>query len=131
MWLNNPVRPLEACGTSGMKAALNGVLNFSILDGWWAEACEHGVNGWAIGDETAGDDQQDLEALYQTLERQVLPAWDDRARWTGMMMAQHRYSPKSVSPRIAWFVSTSNGSTPTAPTRLHCFTVSTAASRST
>jgi starch phosphorylase len=87
VWLNNPVRPLEACGTSGMKAALNGVLNFSILDGWWAEACEHGVNGWAIGDETAGDDQQDLEALYQTLERQVLPAWDDRPRWTGMMMA--------------------------------------------
>jgi starch phosphorylase len=87
VWLNNPVRPLEACGTSGMKSALNGGLNFSILDGWWAEACEHGVNGWAIGDEGAGDDQRDLAALYDTLERQILPAWKDPARWAGMMTA--------------------------------------------
>src|SRR4029450_10726538 len=59
VWLNNPIRPLEACGTSGMKAALNGVLNCSILDGWWPEACEHGVNGWAIGDATSGVPEQD------------------------------------------------------------------------
>ena len=49
IWLNNPIRPLEASGTSGMKAAMNGVPNCSILDGWWPEGCEHGVNGWAIG----------------------------------------------------------------------------------
>ncbi len=47
IWLNNPLRPLEACGTSGMKAAINGSLNLSILDGWWAE-CYDGENGWAI-----------------------------------------------------------------------------------
>ena len=87
VWLNNPVRPLEACGTSGMKAALNGVLNLSILDGWWAEACEHGVNGWAIGDENAGDDARDLEALHQVIEQQVLPAWSEPDRWAAMMRA--------------------------------------------
>jgi starch phosphorylase len=51
LWLNTPRRPLEACGTSGMKAAMNGVLNFSVLDGWWPEACLHGDNGWALGDD--------------------------------------------------------------------------------
>jgi starch phosphorylase len=85
VWLNNPIRPLEACGTSGMKAALNGVLNLSILDGWWAEACEHGVNGWAIGDERTSDDARDLASLQQVLESEVLPAWQDRTRW-GVMM---------------------------------------------
>jgi starch phosphorylase len=87
VWLNHPIRPLEACGTSGMKAALNGVLNLSVLDGWWAEACEHGVNGWAIGDETAGDDHKDLESLFEVLEGEVLPAWSDSARWTAMMQS--------------------------------------------
>jgi starch phosphorylase len=90
VWLNNPIRPMEACGTSGMKAGMNGVLNLSILDGWWPEAVEHGVNGWAIGDGTsAGKDQDDAdaEALYTTLEKEVLPAYADRVRWTGMMQA--------------------------------------------
>ena len=87
VWLNNPTRPLEASGTSGMKAGLNGGLNLSILDGWWPEACRHGVNGWAIGDETSGDDARDLESLHATLEGDVMPAWADRARWTGMMRA--------------------------------------------
>jgi starch phosphorylase len=57
IWLNTPRRPLEACGTSGMKAAMNGVLNFSVLDGWWPEACIHGENGWALGDDPGLDDE--------------------------------------------------------------------------
>jgi glycogen phosphorylase len=85
VWLNNPLRPLEACGTSGMKAGANGVLNFSVLDGWWPEACRHGVNGWAIGEAAEPDRERDLASLYRTLESEILPAWADRARWTGMM----------------------------------------------
>jgi len=90
VWLNNPIRPLEACGTSGMKAAMNGVLNCSVLDGWWPEACEHGVNGWAIGDGTTGapdQDDRDAAALYAVLENEVLPAYVDRAAWVAMMQA--------------------------------------------
>jgi starch phosphorylase len=90
VWLNNPIRPLEACGTSGMKAAMNGVLNCSILDGWWPEACEHGVNGWAIGDTTSGvpeQDGRDAAGLYDVLEAEVVPAFADRARWLRMMQA--------------------------------------------
>ena len=70
VWLNTPTRPLEASGTSGMKAALNGVPSLSVLDGWWVEGCIEGVTGWAIGgDDTASDRSADAASLYDALER--------------------------------------------------------------
>jgi starch phosphorylase len=76
VWLNNPLPPMEACGTSGMKAALNGVPNLSIMDGWWIEAF-NGKNGWAFGDGEVGGDrnQADAEAIYRTLEKEIIPLY--------------------------------------------------------
>jgi starch phosphorylase len=81
VWMNVPRRPYEASGTSGMKAAMNGILNFSVLDGWWIEGYT-GDNGFSIGDLTDDEgeaaDLRDAESLYSTLEDQIIPAFYER-----------------------------------------------------
>jgi starch phosphorylase len=92
IWLNTPQPPLEASGTSGMKAALNGVPSFSVLDGWWIEGCIEGVTGWAIGEgcdpaNTGGDRSAcDAASLYEKLDQVVIPLfYRDRNRFIDIM----------------------------------------------
>jgi starch phosphorylase len=91
VWLNTPQPPLEASGTSGMKAALNGVPSLSILDGWWIEGCIEGITGWAIGElpnpADAGEDRsaQDAAALYDKLGRVVIPLYYRREPFIDVM----------------------------------------------
>jgi len=92
VWLNTPLRPMEASGTSGMKAAHNGVMNFSVLDGWWIEGWIENLTGWAIGphpEETPDDDvcfRKELEDLYNKLEYVITPAfYDRRDEWVWLM----------------------------------------------
>jgi glycogen phosphorylase len=76
LWLNTPQRPQEASGTSGMKAALNGVPSLSVLDGWWIEGCVEGVTGWAIGYDskiTGDESSSEVASLYDKLEHQIIP----------------------------------------------------------
>jgi starch phosphorylase len=93
IWLNTPRRPYEASGTSGMKAAVNGVPNLSVLDGWWAEAYSPAV-GWALAGE---DDEADADELYRLLAEQVLPAFADRSRWVELMKS----SIADLAPRFS------------------------------
>jgi starch phosphorylase len=109
VWLNNPLRFLEASGTSGMKAGANGVLNVSILDGWWDEAYRPEL-GWAIPsgatlDRPTVDDHAEAEGLYRLLEREVIPAFFERdkdgipQRWVEMMRASIRHVVTDFSAR--------------------------------
>ena len=95
VWLNNPRRPMEASGTSGQKASVNGVINFSVLDGWWAEGYDQ-TNGWTIGsnqeyDSYEAQDQADSQSLYRTLEEKIIPTFYNRdkngmpTKWVEMM----------------------------------------------
>jgi starch phosphorylase len=106
VWLNNPRKPLEASGTSGMKASVNGVPHLSIGDGWWAEGYT-GDNGWLIeprnGGDPEGGDAADAEALYALLENEVVPSFYDRdkqglpRRWLTVV----RNAIISVTPRFS------------------------------
>jgi len=103
VWLNNPLPPLEACGTSGMKASLNGVPQLSILDGWWIEGF-NGDNGWAFGADVSDDrDARDAAAIYNILEQQVIPLFyqtgDDGIpqEWVKLM----KHATKSTAARFS------------------------------
>lgn len=86
VWLNTPMPPLEASGTSGMKAALNGVPSLSILDGWWIEGCIEGITGWAIDGNVRVNDQEDAHQLYVKLENSVVPMfYNDRDKFINIM----------------------------------------------
>ncbi|KXO88937.1 alpha-glucan family phosphorylase [Tsukamurella pseudospumae] len=107
VWLNNPLRPLEACGTSGMKSAMNGGLNLSVLDGWWDELYD-GNNGWAIPSAVGVDpgrrDDIEADALYDLLEHVVVPAFYDRRdaddappRW----LSKVRHTLSATAPEVS------------------------------
>lgn len=105
VWLNNPKRPLEASATSGMKAAMNGVINFSILDGWWPEACRHQINGWQIGGGYQGPEQNyyDLVSLYNVLIEEVLPTYYERKhQWVRMMEESIKMSEAFTAERMLY-----------------------------
>jgi starch phosphorylase len=92
IWLNTPQPPLEASGTSGMKAALNGVPSLSVLDGWWIEGCIEGITGWSIGKNVSGviesDDRSgDASSLYEKLEKVIIPMfYEHRDRFLNIML---------------------------------------------
>jgi starch phosphorylase len=108
VWMNTPRRPLEASGTSGEKAAVNGVLNFSVLDGWWREGF-NGRNGWAIGDEIERadpneQDEIDAASMYDSLEKEIIPLYyANRSadnlpnEWVGMI----KESIRTLAPQFS------------------------------
>ncbi len=108
IWLNTPRRPREASGTSGMKAGMNGTLNFSVLDGWWAEGY-NGKNGWAIGDDTHYDnqdlqDEADALSFYETLENEIVPLYYTKRSADGLpgpWIERIKETIRTVSPEFS------------------------------
>jgi starch phosphorylase len=101
VWLNNPRKPLEACGTSGMKASINGVPHLSVADGWWSEGYT-GANGWVIESADSEEDAAEAKAIYLLLEKEIVPAFYDRdgrgvpVRW--MKIVKHAI--RTVAPQF-------------------------------
>ena len=105
VWLNNPRRPMEASGTSGEKASINGVINFSILDGWWAEGY-NSKNGWAIGtneeyDSYEEQDNADSESIYDILEQKIIPLYYDKDK-NGISKEWLKYMKNSIKRIISF-----------------------------
>ncbi|HCI16846.1 MAG TPA: hypothetical protein DE027_08460 [Candidatus Marinimicrobia bacterium] len=101
VWLNTPLRPNEASGTSGMKATLNGIPNLSILDGWWAEGCADGVNGWAIGTPDKPNDEADANHLFELLENEVIPTFYEQTdKWVSLMKASIKTGARFTAQRM-------------------------------
>ncbi|RTE08885.1 alpha-glucan family phosphorylase [Paenibacillus whitsoniae] len=101
VWLNNPRRPLEASGTSGQKAAMNGVLNFSVLDGWWEEGY-NGTNGWAIGSTGQADwaqqERENTRSLYHLLENEIIPLYYNQGALPHQWISRMKRSIQSLAP---------------------------------